>query len=82
MFLATGSGLNEENAISQLHFNFSLEYIIVKDQENWMGFKLNVTEQHLFHVNDVNLGRNDINGMKKRYMTLARRLVLKLTEKV
>jgi hypothetical protein len=43
------------DALSPLIFNFSLEYAIMKVQENQVGLKLNGTHQLLARANNVNL---------------------------
>jgi hypothetical protein len=41
--------------LSPLPFNFALEYVIMKFQENQVGVKLNVTYQYLAYADVVNL---------------------------
>jgi hypothetical protein len=43
------------DALSPLLFNFGLEYVIRKFQENQIGLKLNRTHKLLAYVDDVNL---------------------------
>jgi hypothetical protein len=49
------NGLIQGNALSPLLFNFVLEYVISKVQENQVGLKLNGTFQLLAYADDVTL---------------------------
>jgi hypothetical protein len=67
--------LKERYDLSQLPFNFALEYAFRKDKENEMGWKLNGTH----YVNDVNLGSDNLSTMKEKtqefHMAPVRRLI-------
>jgi hypothetical protein len=53
------NGQKKGNALSPLHFNFSLEHCMRTDQANQEGLKLNGTHQLLVFADDVNvLGKN------------------------
>jgi hypothetical protein len=59
------NGLKERDALSQLLFNFALEYAIRKVQENQVGLKLNRTHQLLTFADDMNLLGDDIDSINK-----------------
>jgi hypothetical protein len=51
----TQNGLKQGDPLAPLHFNFALQYAIIKAQENQVGLKLNGTHQLLAYAGDVNL---------------------------
>jgi hypothetical protein len=59
------NGLKQGNALSPLIFNFALEYVIRKVQENQVGLKLNGTRHLLAYADDVNVLRDNIDTIKK-----------------
>jgi hypothetical protein len=57
--------LKQGDTLSQLLFNFALEYTIRKAQENKVGLKLNWTHKLLAYTDDLNLLGNNIDTIKK-----------------
>jgi hypothetical protein len=59
------NGLEQGDALSSLFFNFALEIVIRKVQENQVGLKLYLAQQLLVYVDDVNLLGDNIDTVKK-----------------
>jgi hypothetical protein len=64
------NGLQQGDALSPLLFNFALEYVIRKVQENQVGLKLNGTHQLLAYADGANLLEDSIDTAKKDTETL------------
>jgi hypothetical protein len=64
------NGLEQGDALSPLHLNFSLEYAIRNVQENQMGLKLHGTHQLLAYADYVNLLGDNIDTINKNTETL------------
>jgi hypothetical protein len=64
------NGLKQGDALSPLLFNFALEYVVRKVQENQVGLKLNATYQLLAYVGGVNLLGDKIDTIRKNTKTL------------
>jgi hypothetical protein len=72
------NGLIQGDASSPPLFNFSLEYVIRKVQENQVGLKLNGTHQPLVYADRVKLLGDNMDIIKKNtenLMDTVRRLV-------
>ena len=73
-----GNGLKQRDALSPLLFNFAVEYVIRRVQENQDGMKLNCAHQLLVQAKDVNILGGSIHTIKENAEALV--VVSKETE--
>jgi hypothetical protein len=64
------NGLNQGYALTPLLFNFALDYVIRKVEENQVRLKLNGIHQLLAYADDVNLVGDNIDTINKITRTL------------
>jgi chloramphenicol O-acetyltransferase len=62
--------LKEGDALSPLHFDFALVYVIRRVQVNQEGLKLNGTHQLLVYADDVNILDGSVHTIRKSTETL------------
>jgi hypothetical protein len=62
--------LKQGDALTPLHLNFALEYVVRKVHGNQVGLKLNEIYQLLIYADDVNLLDDHIDTTKKNTQTL------------
>jgi hypothetical protein len=64
------NGLKQRDALRSLLFNFSLEYALMKVQENQVGLKLSGKHQVLIYSDDENRLGDNLDTMKKNTQSL------------
>ena len=66
MMFPIENGLNQEDAISPLLFNFASQYAIRRFQVKKDGLKLNGARQFLVYADDVNMLGGSARSRKKK----------------